>query len=789
MDEDYKILVRDDDELYELIEHEINKKFTFKKICKEIDNEEILNTDGNFKQNQCFYMCNKNISSIKKCKNNSIENIELKSRQVKKIKILKKTFVSDEELSVVTIASTKINDIENKIIIKDFYDEYEMMYELFISNLLKSDPIIEKHICGYFGRKSNTSKLLLEYIEGKTLMEMTNLSMKDFSDIISQIFLTLDYAYRKYGFLHGDLHTDNFLILHNPTDKFDIEIPLSNGKNIKYKSDYKVVFLDFGLSHLKHKFNSNGNVQKVLMIPLEQDILGYNYSIPLVDITKLLVFIMIEIVYENKHNKLTEVGVYISNFIQYLYSIIGISNKKINSSFFNKSRSDYGYIYDLINSNLDLSFEDLYIKFVNGTKMDIHKIIDYFDKDNKEDKINSLLKENIEETNVISKIIQQITNENINLTHKIEKIKDFIKDVNKMILSTKTSGNSKSILNKEQMKYISLNLYHYTCKYELNKILFIDDNDMISLVNKVYSKFVENNIIKSLKTIEKYKVIDNIIEFKINKYIDQFVKDIDINNIFNKYENLKNISNEQISNIKTEKMNKVLKSIFIKNYNKLPLKLFQQNFIDNEINIKKLNSVEQMKFLSEIVYQIKKQLHKLDIRHIKMSKDTSVKSQFHHLHLFFYNLYKYCEKTSLNLIEQAKYDFIDWISYNRIILYDYYIRHLSLYNLPDSFIKVYLEIIELEDEIWEKFYKKDDFQEMANTLLFSENMLNLIVNCCSSSNSENDISKLLILLNKIDSSENSIKSLKENINKMEKNKLKPSEINYVLNHFKKFYKS
>ena len=205
----YKTLLRDDDKLFDLINDEIKKKYTFKRLCKDIQDEifEIHKSKDDFKynddfqHNQCFYMCNENIRSIKTCKNNSIDNILIKSRQIKKLKILKKTYESDEELSIVTIASTKINGVENKVIIKDFYDEYEMMYELFIANILKNDPVIEQHICGYYGKKSDSYKLILEYIHGKTINELDNLSMKDFSDIISQLFLILNYAYTKYGFL------------------------------------------------------------------------------------------------------------------------------------------------------------------------------------------------------------------------------------------------------------------------------------------------------------------------------------------------------------------------------------------------------------------------------------------------------------------------------------------------------------------------------------------------------------------------------------------------------------
>jgi len=799
MSKEYKLLIRNEDELYDLIENEINKKFTFKKLCKDIELDEGTvrrttegsslmideNISEDFKQNQCYYMCSQNLSSIKKCKNNSIDNIIINSRQVKKLKILKKTFVSDDELSIVTVASTKINGIENKIIIKDFYDEYEMMYELFISNVLKSDPNIEKHICGYFGKKSNTSKLLLEYIQGKTITEMTKLSMKDFSDIMSQIFLTLNYAYNKYGFLHGDLHLDNFLVLHDSTNKFDIELFLSNGKSIKYKSNYKIVFIDFGLSHLTYKFNKDNNNANVLMIPLEQDILGFDYSIPLVDITKLLVFIMIEIIYENKHNKLTEVSIYITKFIEQLYSIIGKPNKQINFNFFKKARSEYGYIYDLINSNLELSFEELYIMFVSNTRMDIHKISEYFNKDEQ-----LSLKEDLEEQDDNDNIlttIQNITNENIKIDEKIDTIKDYIKELNLGKLSN--SENSKSKLHSERLKYICINFFHYLCKYELNKNIFIDESEMIYIINNIYLKFYNNKIIKELSENEKYKVIDNMIEFKLNKFLDCFLKNIDIHNILIKYNKLTELSKEQAIEFEKQNMNKILKKLLIKNYIKMPFKIFQKNFIDNEINVKKYNSVEQIKFLSNIVLELKKQMEKLNISNksviINIEKfkninkniqNISYKSEYHHLHLFFYNIYKYCSQYSSNIVEQSKFEFIDWISYNKILLYDYFISHITLINLPKGFTELYLNIIELDEDIWEKFYKKDDFKEFANSLTFSENMLQLIVN--------KDFSKILSKFNLSESNN----KIKENINKYKNVELNKYQINQILSQFKKMYR-
>lgn len=789
--EEYKTLLRDDDKLFDLIDNEIKKKYTFKRLCKDIKEEifEIHKSDieyeDNFQHNQCFYLCNENIRSIKTCKNNSIDNIIIKSRQIKKLKILKKTFESDEELSIVTVAKTKINDIDNKVIIKDFYDEYEMMYELFIANILKNDPFIEQHICGYYGKKTDSFKLILEFIQGKTINDMENLSMKEFSDIMSQLFLLLNYSYTKYGFLHGDLHTLNFLIVHehDNNNMFDISLPLSNGKFIKYKSHYKLVFLDFGLSHIKYKFHTNDKIKNIRMVPLEEDIMGFEYSIPIVDISKLLVHLMVEIVYENKHKKLSELGVHIVNFLQYLYSMIGKSNMNINSNFFKRVSGDYSYLYDLINANLDISFEELYIKFVNGTKMDIHKIEEYFSKNDFKKLEGKSLKDEIEDTEVVMKIINNLTNENIKLNDKINKIVDLVNYLKKIKNNSKDIeyGNIQNKFSEEQLKYILLNLFQYTCKYELNKNIFKDENDMIIMINKIYNKFLENDIIyENISENDKFKVIDCLIEFKLSKFLDCYFENTDIHNILQKYKKLNEISEEQIKSIENENINKILKKFFIKNYNKLPYKIFQKNFIDNEINVKKFNRIEQIKYLANIVFQLKKQIDKSELLSIKSKikknanlNNMSNRSQLHHLQLFFYKMYRYCDKYSFDIVEKSKDDYIDWISYNRIILYDYYIRHLSLSNIPSKFTKIYLQILELEDEIWEKFYKKEGFNEMSNTLTFSENMLNLLVN--------KDLSKLI---NKLDLNEfkdeikNDIKSLnlsKENINEI----IKPFKNLYI----------
>jgi len=49
-------------------------------------------------------------------------------------------------------------------------------------------------------------------------------------------------------------------------------------------------------------------------------------------------------------------------------------------------------------------------------------------------------------------------------------------------------------------------------------------------------------------------------------------------------------------------------------------------------------------------------------------------------------------------------------------------------ELPQSFLNTYIEMLEFEDEIWEKFYKSNKFEQNANTLVFSKNMLNVLTN-------------------------------------------------------------
>ena len=716
--DNYDILEKDDDKLKTLIENELDKKFNYKILCKNYDENDT------FKQEQCYYMCPDNVKEIE-CKKTTINELIIKSKQIRKLNVLKKTKTLFRIISKVILANIKINDSNTKVIIKNIDDENELLYEMFISNVLKQDDNINQHICGYYGKKLDNDKLIMEYIEGKSFYDMTNLSMKDFSDIISQLFFILDYSYRKYGFLHGDLHCDNFMIIHEPENEFDIQLILSNGKKINYKSHYKVVFIDFGLSFMKYNFHKNKKNSKIFMTPLDTHTLGFDKYIPLVDITKLMVSIK-DGLNNDKHRKLNDVNGYVIKFIKHLFTLIGKPNKKINDKFFDNCMTEYLYIYELINSNLNLSFEELYVILVSGTKLDIHNISSYLKKDEEIQDLKQSIKHDEDDFEIINSIIQNIANENIPLSRKIENVKSFIKDLTEI-----KHDNKKLIINEIHLNYIYSTLYEYICKYEINKHIYENETQIVNVVNKIFNLFGDIkhsafNIKLSLNDNDKYNIIDKIIEFKINKILDSYLKNTNLNNVLKRYKELSTVINSEIENINGADIHKILKVYFIENYKKLPFKLLQRNYL---VEPKFYNQLEKIKYISHNLNNIIKKNNKHNIKDIYIENKIFTKSlQEYHLHLFFQNLYKQCEKESKNIFMEMKDEFTDWISFNRVVLYDFFIRYLSLIELPQSFLNTYLEMLEFEDEIWEKFYKTDKFEQNANTLTFSKNMLNIITN-------------------------------------------------------------
>jgi hypothetical protein len=717
----YKILEKDDNELSQFIIEELDKKFNYKILCKGEKNKNDI-----FKQEQCYYMCPDNVKEIE-CKQTNINELVIKSRQIKQINILKKTKTLFRTIPKVVLAKIKIDDIDTNVIIKNIDNENELLYEMFISNILKQDIDIKQHICGYYGKKLNNDKLIMEYIDGKSFYDMRKLNMKDFSDIVSQLFFLLDYSYRKYSFLHGDLHSDNFMIVHDPENEFNITLFLSNGKKINYKSHYKVVLIDFGLSFIKYNFRKDRHVNKILLTPFDTYTLGFDKYIPLVDITKLIVSIKYNLSFDT-HKKLNEVNIYIVNFIKHLFTLIGKPNKKINEKFFDKCMNEYLYIYELINSNLNLSFEELYVMFVSGTKMDIHNISSHLKKDEDIQDLKQTLKHDEEDFEIINSIIQNVSNENISLSKKVEKIKFFMKDLTELKHEIKYGKTVKININEIHLKYIFSTLYEYICKYEINKHVYENEIQMVSIVNKVFNSFndISNYVNLSLNENDKYNVIDKIIEFKTNNVLDSYLKNTNINNVLTRYNELNNIVNTEIENIEKSDIHKIIKIYFIENYKKLPFKLLQRNYLDE---YKYYNPLEKIRYISHSLNNIIKKFSKYVIKDIFIENKNFTKSlQEYHLYLFFQNIYINSEKESEYIYTEMKYGFNDWISFNRVVLYDFFIRYLSMIDLPQSFLNTYLEMLDFEDEIWEKFYKSSKFEENANTLTFSKNMLNILTN-------------------------------------------------------------
>lgn len=235
-----------------------------------------------------------------------------------------------------------------------------------------------------------------------------------------------------------------------------------------------------------------------------------------------------------------------------------------------------------------------------------------------------------------------------------------------------------------------------------------------------------SNIVKlSLNENDKYNVIDKIIEFKTNNILDSYLKNTNINNVLTKYDELRDVINIEIEKIDNSNIHKVLKTFFIENYKKLPFKLLQKNYLDSS---KFYNPLEKIRYISHNLNNIiKKNKHNMRNTYTE-NKNFTKSSQEYHLHLFFQNIYKNYEKESEYIYTEIKDGFNDWISFNRVVLYDFFIRYLSMIDLPQSFLNTYLEMLDFQDEIWEKFYKSNKFEENANTLTFSKNMLNVLTN-------------------------------------------------------------
>lgn len=767
---DRKAMTRESNELLQLIKKEIQTKFTFPVLCK---NDK---TDKNIDHEQCTFLCDPSITEISVCDEKAIDQIIIQKKDLKLLKMLKQDKRYQKEISLAEL--TFRDNTKKQVVLKKEKETSQIYHELFIGNLLSKDPILSPHFMKYYGKQKSSNTLILEYVNGKSLDEMTDLSIGGFGDILSQIFFILNYAFIKYGFLHGDIKLNNFYIEQSPNKSFQIELPFRNGKLLRYKSNYRVKFIDFGNSCINYDFHTdNSTVIHATIYPFFDPDLYYPNLIPIIDISRLMVQLLNELG-RNRHANLTPALGYITKFIKVLFEMIGNPNKIIDIDFaIQKINDEYGYINELKEANLSLSFEELYMLMVGNTdehfqltdnaslsknphnRFNVHYNYIKSHFASIDPKLNSelIVISEMKQDTKISKDIQELndrlkrivgtisSNEN-----KIQQIHLLLEQSSKQAIGTKKVSFD-TFLTESQLEYIYINTFYAMCHFEINRSNLEQQNEMVSIVDKVYKQFswfrdntkttqTPPKLFNSLKSKEKYKVLEKMLEFKIDIAIDQYIKKTNVDTIVERYQQLMKLMEEDVNKTATATdLNETMKSLVIRNLSKMPLKLLQSNIVENHITVEFVNDLDRIKFIAENIRSLNNQMKisniqevdqvcSLNLKKYSSSQTCSKSSQKFYIENFFARLYKFCETQSEKITESLKDKFIDWVSYNRIILYDFFIRYLHHFEISNDFINLFFLFLELENEIWEKFYKEDHFWSMANSISLSKAMLTLLMN-------------------------------------------------------------
>jgi hypothetical protein len=134
---------------------------------------------------------------------------------------------------------------------------------------LSSDPDVTSvktnynfdDLCSTVSAANSTVVAMFELVpQAKPLGEFTvdtflagALSTVDYTQILAQVFASLDIAHTKLGFIHGDLHGGNILVTKLTKPEPSIRYTLSNGQTIELNNvNYLVKIIDYGFSTIKH---------------------------------------------------------------------------------------------------------------------------------------------------------------------------------------------------------------------------------------------------------------------------------------------------------------------------------------------------------------------------------------------------------------------------------------------------------------------------------------------------------------------------------------------------------
>lgn len=139
------------------------------------------------------------------------------------------------------------------------YDNNDMANE--IINSLEITRLLGSSFCKHYGyfTMDDVVYSIMENIEGIPLSIINNegyISERDFGILILQILIELMTSYNSFGFIHGDLHQGNIVVITLDTPifvKFEESIFLSN---------YRPVFIDFDGSTFEY-YNWHSDIVKL----------------------------------------------------------------------------------------------------------------------------------------------------------------------------------------------------------------------------------------------------------------------------------------------------------------------------------------------------------------------------------------------------------------------------------------------------------------------------------------------------------------------------------------------
>ena len=176
------------------------------------------------------------------------DNIKNDKDKSKWIKL--NNYIKDNDIFKISLSLINGHNIIIKIGIKN-----SIIREYNISKLLLTIPGFINYLC-YFtcnNDKTNDLQILLmkEYIVNIKTYKWDKTNFNIFKSLLKQIFLSLYIAFKDYGFIHNDIHYDNFLL---KEQKKEWIIYKYNNEEIKIKSNgYSIIIMDFEISFFDEK--------------------------------------------------------------------------------------------------------------------------------------------------------------------------------------------------------------------------------------------------------------------------------------------------------------------------------------------------------------------------------------------------------------------------------------------------------------------------------------------------------------------------------------------------------